>query len=146
MKIINYYMYKLKKIIGQLFEGLIDIIFYIPRYLYKNNEKFHKWIEENSRKSSIKRSNKRNASRIFRDLEQQHQCIVFAGWDDDHDFDFDYSDHRFEKLLSDKKWIKKNKLKVKEMTLIEYVEEYMPKRKYLVSDWQKDDLVYIITR
>ena len=142
----NYTMYKLKKFIKKSFDKLINTIFYLPRHLYKNNDKFRSWIDERETKYNKTRTVKRLASKIFYDLESQGECIVYCGTDYNRVFNFDRDDPRFDTLLADDKWISKNKLKVEKLTLIEYVEKYEPERKYLVSDWNKSKLVYIIRK
>lgn len=142
----NYKFYRFRKALEKMFDKLIEVIFYIPTWLYKNNEKFYKFIKNSESKSYKKSKKKYLAKRIFRCLEKNQECTVFVGIDDEYGY-FDLSDINFDLLLSDEKWIKRNKLKVDKMTLVEYVELYTPEdRMWTVRDWQKDKVVYIISR
>lgn len=142
----DYQLYKIRKAIGKVFDKLIKMVFYIPAWLYKNNRTFHKFIETLENKSYIKSKKKYLAKKVFRDLEKSQKCIAFLGTDYDGEFDFDLEDLSFDLLLSDEKWIKRNKLNVDIITLEEYIKKHTPDRMWSVRDYNKDKTVYIISK
>lgn len=142
----DYKLYKFRKVIEKAFDKLIKIIFYIPAWLYKNNEAFHKFIETSENKSYVKSKKKYLAKKVFRCLEKSQKCTVLVGTDYDNEFDFDLEDLSFDLLLSDEKWIKRNKLSVDKMTLEKYIEKHTPDRMWSVRDYNKDKTVYIISK
>ena len=142
----DYKLFKFRKAIENIFKKLIKILFYVPAWLYKNNEKFYKFIEESRNKSYKKSKKKYLAKRVFRCLEKNQNCTVFVGIDDEDGY-FDLYNISFDLLFSDEKWIKRNKLKVEETTFSEYVELHYPDRiMWSVRDWNKDKKVYIVSR
>lgn len=138
----NYKTYHLLKKVNKIINKLIDLVFYIPRHLYKNNMTFEKLINN----SDVRRKRRRIAKNIFYHLNENGKCEVLARilFDDDFYFDCCYRDAKL--LLEDKKWITKNKLTVVETTLFDYVKENMPEYLYRVNDWTKESKVYIVTK
>lgn len=142
----NYKSYNLLKKINKIIDKLIGLVFYIPRYLYKNNVTFKKLINNLENNSDARRERRRIAKKIFYYLNENGKCEVLARIQLDDDFYFDFYCRNAKLLLEDKKWIAKNKLTVVETTLFDYVKENMPEYLYRANDWAKESKVYIVTR
>jgi hypothetical protein len=142
----NYKWYRFIKLCEKMTDKFFDFVFFLPRYLYKNNKKFKQWIKNNDQKHHKKKTIKRLSKRIFFDLERQGECIVYCGVDWDNVFDFDEMDTDYEWILENDKWIKKNQIYIEKMTLEQYVEKYEPKSKHNVHFHIKNKNVYIIKK
>lgn len=143
----NYKSYNLLKKVNKIIDKLIDLVFYIPRHLYKNNMTFKKLINNLENNSDIRRERRRIAKNIFYYLNKNEKCEVLARIQlDDEDFYFDFYSSNAKLLLEDKKWIAKNKLTVVETTLFDYVKEDTPELLYYVNDWEKETKIYIVTK
>ena len=142
----NYKSYNLLKKVNKIINKLIDLVFYIPRHLYKNNMTFKKLINNLENNSYARHERRRIAKNIFYHFNENGKCEVLARIQLDDDFYFDFYCRNAKLLLEDKKWIAKNKLTVVETTLFDYVKENMPEYLYRVNDWTKESKVYIVTR
>lgn len=142
----NYKLYILKQNIKKVGRKLVDIVFYLPRTLYKKNT-FFKSFTTKAESNSYNRYRKRKlAKNIFYYLNKNGKCEIFCEYAFEDDFYFDVVSHDVELLLEDRKWIKKNKLKIVETTLFEYTKENNPNYLFRVLDWQKDSKIYIVTK
>lgn len=142
----NYKLYNLEQNIKKVGRKLEDIIFYLPRTLYKKSTSFKSFITKRESNSYNKNKKRKLAKDIFYCLNENGKCIVLCNFLVEYDFYFDVVSRNIELLLENGKWIKKNKLQIVETTLFEHIKENDPDCLFRVSDWQKEDKVYIITR
>jgi len=144
----DYTKYKLRKQLISFTEKLFDIIFFLPRKLYKENEKFKNFIQGNSDKSYQKQIFKKCMRRIFYDLDtnENGECVVYCSTDFDNEFDFDREGYDYRILLDDEKWAVKNKLTVERYSLYNYIEKFYKERLYMIADWRKEEFVLVIKR
>ena len=142
----TYKLYKLKQIIKKAGGKLVDIVFYLPKTLYEKNTSFRSFIDKRAN-NSYNRERKRELARsIFYYLDKYGECAVLAKYAYVGDFYFDVVNYNIDLLLEDKKWIKRNKLQITETTFYEYIKRNEPNCLFKVTNSQKEQKVYIITR
>ena len=142
----NYKFYRLEKNVKKASEKLIDATLYLPKALYNKSASFKSFMTKVEEKSYIRSKKRELAKDIFYYLDKNGECAIPAKYAYIGDFYVDIVNHNIELLLKDKKWIKRNKLQVAEMTFYQYIEKYEPNCLFKVTDSQKDHKVYIITR
>ncbi len=142
----NYKFYHLEKNMKKAGKKLVDITLCLPKTLYEKNASFKSFITKVEKNSYIKSKKRELAKDIFYYLDKNGECAIPAKYAYIGDFYFDIVNHNIELLLKDKKWIKRNKLQVAEMTFYQYIEKFSPKELFKVTDSQKEQKVYIITR
>ena len=142
----NYKFYLLEKNVKKASKKLVDATLYLPQTLYKKNASFKSFMNKVQEKSYIRSKKRELAKDIFYYLDKNGECVIPAKYAYIGDFYVDIVNHNIELLLKDKKWIKRNKLQVTEMTFYQYIEKFSPKELFKVTDSQKEHKVYIITR
>ena len=142
----NYKLYNLEQNIKKVGKKLADIVFYLPRRLYKKNTSFKSFITKRENNSYDRNRKRILAKDIFYYLNKNGKCEILCGYVFEDDFYFDVFSRNVELLLENGKWAKKNKLQIVETTLFEHMKENNPDYLFKVSDWQKEDKIYIITR
>ena len=142
----NYKLYNLKQNIKKVGKKLENIIFYLLGTLYKKNASFRNFITKRENNSYQKNIKRRLAKDIFYYLNKNGKCEILCGYAFEDDFYFNVFSRDIKLLLENGKWIKKNKLQIVETTLFEHMKENNPDYLFKVSDWQKEDKIYIITR
>ena len=153
----NYTTYKIKSKIKICFEKItekfFDIIFFVPRYVYKNSPKFRNHIKESENKSYRKSRVKKLSKDIFRELDKREKILILDGYGSEDSF-CDWSDSYCNVLLEDEKWIKKNKLVVEKYFVRDYASIYYKDRfeedsmyRIYVNYYKDDeDVMYIVTK
>ena len=154
----NYTTYKIKskiKIITEMVtDTFFDIVFFIPRYFYKNSSKFKAYIKNNEYKSYIKSQRKKLSANLFKKLEKNNKVLVLNAYDVLDDSFCDLANRNYGTLLEDERWIKKNKLVVEKHIVKDYAviffknifeDEFM--YKCHVNDHRNDDdTMYVVTK
>ena len=142
----NYKLYSLEKNIKKVSRKLVDIILYLPKTLYQKNTSFKSFITKREN-NSYKRNKKRQLAKdIFYYLDKNGECTILGKYAFIGDFYFDIINYNIDLLLEDKKWIKRNKLQIAETTFYKYIRENDPNCLFKVTDSQKEQKIYIITR
>ena len=142
----NYQLYNLEKNIKKVGKKLENIVFYLPRTLYKKNTSFKNFVTKVG-SNSYKRNKKRQLAKdIFYYLDKNGKCEILGKYAFIDDYYFDIVNYNIDLLLEDKKWVKRNKLEIAETTFYEYIKENDPNCLFKVTDSQKELRVYIITR
>lgn len=149
----NYNSYKFRKFLETAIDKFFDIVFYIPRQQYKNNEKFKNWIHRNDSKKSRKRNMKRVMDNIFYDIlnNENGRCEVLTFTDYDRELPSDRDGWDYKILLESDEWIAKNKLDVEKITFYDYILKYYPQlegrfNNYYRWNSHKDEIVLIISK
>ena len=123
----NYTTYKIKSKIKMYIEKLESIVFFIPRYIYKNSEIFRNYMNEkiqnHENKKYVKGRNKRMCIDLFKMLDRKDVVLVLD------DFFFresfcDLTERGYGRFLEDEKWVKKNNLKVEKYLIADYAHAY----------------------
>lgn len=154
----NYTTYKIKSKIKTITEMVadtfFDIVFFIPRYFYKNSPKFKAYIKNNEYKSYIKSQRKKLSANLFKELEKNNKVLVLNAYDGLNDSFCDLADRNYGTLLEDERWIKKNKLVVEKHLVKDYAviffknkfeDEFMC-RCYINDYKDDDDTMYVVTK
>lgn len=148
----EYKIYKIKKNIDKTIDKFFDFIFYIPRKIYKNNERFRNRIKESERNSYKKKRHKKVLGKILYDIESNEDkiCVVAMFNDFDNDIICDRSGYDYYHLLEDDKWIKRNKLKVEKLKYKDFISKYHSEHseKLKTYVWNKyvDEVVLIVSK
>ena len=153
----NYITYKIKSKIKTITEMVadtfFDIVFFIPRYFYKNSPKFRTYIKNSQDKSYIKSRLKKLSSDLFRKLDKYDKVLVYVGYDLEYSF-CDLADKNYQTLLEDKKWTEKNRLIVEKYLVKDYAAIFYKNKfedesmcRYYIDDYKDDnDTMYVVTK
>ena len=153
----NYTTYKIKskiKIITKMVtDAFFDIVFFIPRYFYKNSPKFRIYIKNSQNKSHIKSRLKKLSSDLFRKLDEYDEVFVLGGYGSEYSF-CDLADKNYQTLLEDERWVEKNRLIVERYLVKDYAAIFYKnkfedelKRKSYINDYKNNDnTMYVVTK
>lgn len=127
----NYKTYKLKKTMKKVLSNLVykieDIVWYIPRKIYAENETFRNYMKKRMEKSDKKRYLKRAAKEIFGKFEKRKELIIIDGTVlDSYYMNFEYTHYVSVKYaVENKKWIKKNGFNFYRMAKEDFIKEFL---------------------
>ena len=134
-------------------DTFFDIVFFTPRYFYKNSPKFRNYIKNSQNKSHVKSRLKKLSSDLFRELDEYDKVLVLGRYGLEHSF-CDLADKNYPTLLEDEKWIEKNRLIVETYLVKDYAvifyknkfEDEFMRKSYINNYKNNDNTMYVVTK